>query len=114
MPGIQTKKDGICPKPNSKFVNETDNTLWCSESIQSKTEFPFHDNASEKVPIFWSGSSSYETFLQVKFYKTKFVVRSMTATAGNEGRMYTDVHSVPSAVYPHHDISDLEEVTIHI
>jgi hypothetical protein len=66
------------------------------------------------IPIFWSGSSSYETFLLVNFFSDRIVVNMMTATAGNEGKRYVDTHTVPNAVYPSHVNTDLEEMVIYL
>jgi len=101
------------------FINQTDNTMFC-QKIHFRPElwlsFPENNETNstiiEYVPIFWSGSSSFETFLKVDFYSDRFVVNAMTAEAGKEGMRYIDTHDVPNAVYPYHDKSDLEEVVI--
>ena len=92
----------------------SDNTALCREfSIEGK--YPFYSkNASETIPVFWSGSSSFETFLKVDFYDDRITVNFLTATKGNEGRRYVETHSIPNAVYPSHNASDFEEVTIYL
>lgn len=97
------------------YINTTDNTALCTGRILNGS-FPFTTNKNDdrRIPVFWSGSASYETFLLVNFHSDRIVVNMMTATAGNEGRRYVDAHSVPNAVYPSHDQSDLEEVVIFV
>jgi hypothetical protein len=40
------------------------------------------------------------------------VINSMTATRGNEGKRYIDVFTLPNAIYPFHETSDLDEFVI--
>jgi len=102
--------------PSAKFatyVNITDNTALCTGQPRTG-EFPFNGEHERKIPVFWSGSASYETFLLSSFHKDRIVVNMMTATEGNEGRRYVDTHPVPNAVYPSHSMSTLEEVIINL
>jgi len=112
---------------NDKYINTTDNTLLCKKEIFIKGYFPSRTMSnqakgdsthgkivSERIPIFWSGSSSFETFILANFYNDRFVLNFMTAEEGHEGARYIDVHEVPNAVYPFHETSDLDEVTIYI
>jgi len=109
--------DQTGPCPSGKFatyINETDNTALCT-GRPMKGRFPFSANDNgRKIPVFWSGSASYETFLLASFRKDRIVVNMMTATEGNEGRRYVDSHPVPNAVYPSHNASDLEEFVIDL
>jgi len=68
----------------------------------------------QKNPIFWSGSSSFETLILTDFYHDRFVVNFITAAEGKEGMRYVDMFDVPNAVYHLHNVSDLSEVTIWI
>jgi hypothetical protein len=96
------------------YINTTDNTALCTGRVLNGS-FPFTANENKTgIPIFWSGSASYETFLLVNFHSNRIVVNMMTATAGNEGRRYVDTHTVPNAVYPSHNKSDMEEVVIFV
>lgn len=123
----------LCPVSNSNatFINTTDNTLLCRlqtwyHPVEKESDHPIEKESDEEsntsnksssarnIPVFWSGSSSFETFILTDFYHDKFVVNFMTALKGNEGARYIDVQKVPNAVYPSHEESDLNEVTIHI
>lgn len=115
----------LCPKPAPYYINETDNTLLCHRVIYSQPNFPFDSDSNSKdndevIPIFWSGSASFETFLQAVFYEDRFVINSMTVkTLDEEGEevgaiRYVDIHTVPNAVYPYHDVADIEETVIYI
>jgi len=96
------------------YINATDNTVLCTENI-IEGSFPLYSNTNgTTIPVFWSGSSSFETFIKADFYTDRIVVNSMTATAGNEGKRYADTHVLPNAVYPSHSATDLEEVTIFV
>mmetsp|Transcript_23398 Transcript_23398/g.47354 ORF Transcript_23398/g.47354 Transcript_23398/m.47354 type:complete len:820 (-) Transcript_23398:48-2507(-) len=105
----------LCPKPTPYFINETDNSLLCRRVLYSEPNFPFDsgNDSAEVIPIFWSGSSSFETFLQVNFFSDHVVINAMT-TASKEGVVarYIDLHPVPNARYPFHESSDLQEVVI--
>ena len=107
----------LCPKPANKYTNATDNSLMCRRVLCSPPRFPagVEESDGDSIPIFWSGSSSFETFLRADFYEDRFVVNAMTVTdeAGGVGR-YIDTRSVPNAVYPYHKKADLEEVVIHL
>mmetsp|Transcript_14709 Transcript_14709/g.21616 ORF Transcript_14709/g.21616 Transcript_14709/m.21616 type:complete len:766 (+) Transcript_14709:66-2363(+) len=112
--------DDLCPDASPTYINETDNTLLCvrgrplsSEFSSSATNSSSKEN-EEQIPIFWSGSSSFETFLKVDFYPDRIVVNGMTAEAGKEGMRYIDTHDIPNAVYPYHNETDLDEVIISI
>ena len=89
------------------YINSTDNTLLCKRVTFAK-------NNIHGIPIFWSGASSFETFTLADFYHDHFVVNFITAAEGHEGANYVDVNELPNAVYPLHDMSDLDEVTIYI
>jgi len=120
--------DRICrTEKYDTYINTTDNTLLCKKDIFIERHFPFrtmsnkakgdstHDKIiSEKIPIFWSGSSSFETFILSNFYNDRFVLNFITSEEGHEGTRYIDAHKVPNAVYPFHETSDLDEVTIYI
>mmetsp|Transcript_11756 Transcript_11756/g.21974 ORF Transcript_11756/g.21974 Transcript_11756/m.21974 type:complete len:715 (+) Transcript_11756:137-2281(+) len=108
-------QSGPCPVGKyATYINTTDNTALCTGRILNGS-FPFTANENEtSIPVFWSGSASYETFLLVNFQSNRIVVNMMTATVGNEGQRYVDTHSVPNAVYPSHDTSDLEQVVIYV
>jgi hypothetical protein len=121
------KSNTECPSREYKtFVNETDNTMLCKK-YEFPSHYPFEENeesttttnsssissTKNKIPIFWSGSASFETFLYSAFYDDRIVVTAMTAQQGSEGKRYMDAHSIPNAIYPFHNTSDLE-VTIYI
>lgn len=97
------------------FVNETDNTVICREIVVSNT-FPHNGHygyyRTPFIPIVWSGSSSFETFIKADFNEDRIVINSMTATRGNEGKRYIDVFTLPNAIYPFHETSDLDEFVI--
>ena len=109
----------MCPAP--KQIAIVNNTLLCRRAVLADSEFPprqlHHDKGNieskrEHIPIFWSGSASFQTFLKVDFYEARFTVNAMTAAEGMEGKRYIDMHSVPSVVYPYHEQEDLDEVTV--
>lgn len=116
----------LCRRPLPVFVNDTDNTMLCSGVKAGEEYFPTRRGgedpegadggagSKEHIPVFWSGSASFETFLKVDFYPDRFVVNAMTSSEGYEGRRFLDAYEVPSAVYPYHEPSDVEEVTIRI
>jgi len=107
-------QSGPCPSAKfATYINTTDNTALCTGQPMTG-EFPFNGEHERKIPVFWSGSASYETFLLSSFHKDRIVVNMMTATEGNEGRRYVDTHPVPNAVYPSHNMSTLEEVIINL
>jgi hypothetical protein len=116
--------DADCPKPTPAYINETDNTLLCRKGVFHSSDFVITDpsqgkqaantSKEESIPIFWSGSASFETFLKADFYHNRIVVNAMTAMEGVEGERYVNVHSLPNAVYPYHNASDLDEITIFI
>jgi len=104
------------------FINRTDNSLLCKKRIIIKpdltvsSEYP-HSNR-EKIPIFWSGSSSFQTFLKADFLDDRIVVNAMTTvlSKGAAGRVqrYVDSENLPNAVYPFHEKSDLDEIVISL
>ena len=108
----------LCPKPTPFYINETDNTLLCRRIMYSQPTFPFDsdgESGGETIPIFWSGSSSFETFLRGDFYFDRIVINSMTVSRDDSQAVrYVDEHNVPNAVYPYHDATDIEEVIIYI
>jgi hypothetical protein len=107
-------QSGPCPSAEfATYINTTDNTALCTGRPMTG-KFPFKGEHERKIPVFWSGSASYETFLLSSFHKDRIVVNMMTATEGNEGHRYVDTHPVPNAVYPSHNISTLEEVIIYL
>jgi hypothetical protein len=111
------KDKPLCPKPAPFYINDTDNSLLCRRVLYSQPNFPFgsHNSLGETIPIFWSGSASFETFLRGDFYEDRFVINAMTVTfEGGEVARYVDLHEVPNAVYPYHDVSDIEEAVIYI
>ena len=111
------KDKPLCPKPAPFYINDTDNSLMCRRVLYSQPNFPFgsHNSLGETIPIFWSGSASFETFLRGDFYEDRFVINAMTVTfEGGEVARYVDLHEVPNAVYPYHDDSDIEEAVIYI
>jgi len=103
----------LCPKPSPPYINKTDQTLLCRRSVFNEPNFSVV-NSNKSIPIFWSGSASFETFLKTDFYEDRLVINAMTAKAGMEGQRYVDTHDLPNAVYPHHNRTDLEEVVIFI
>lgn len=111
----ERKDKPLCPKPAPFFINETDNSLLCHRVVYSQPNFPFESVTGETIPIFWSGSSSFETFLKADFYEDRFVINSMTiALEDDEAGRYVDLYSVPNAVYPYHSMNDIEETVIHL
>jgi len=92
------------------YINTTDNTLLCEKANFVTPHF----GTNEEIPIFWSGASSFETFILADFYHDHFVLNFITAAEGHEGARYVDVNRVPNAVYPLHEVSDLDEVIIFI
>jgi hypothetical protein len=107
---------GLCPVAKyGPYLNESDNTSLCQRrSIQPYYPRNPTNDQKQTIPIFWSGSASYLTFLVANFYNDRIVVNVMTAAEGQEGRRYVDVNLVPNAVYPFHEQSDIEERTIFI
>jgi hypothetical protein len=95
-------------------VNDTDNTAICGEFFVENAlpTSDYHIDDNRSIPIVWSGSSSFETFLKVDFHPEKIVINALSATKGNEGKRYVDVFSLPNAVYPFHNKSDLDEFII--
>jgi len=107
----EVKTDLQCPVSTIKtFVNHTDNTLLCRRIEISPSSYELGNNSS--IPIFWSGSSSFLTFLKVDFHVDKFIVHIHTAEAENEGKLYLDVHNVPNIIYPYHSTEDLASTTV--
>ena len=112
------KKNGLCPAiPYEPYINKTDNTLLCRrQSIPA--HYPFqeqeNENDSRSIPIFFSGSASFQTLLVADFYSDRIVINAMTANEGKEGSRYIDVNTVPNAVYPFHTSEDLDEKVIYI
>lgn len=107
---------GLCPVPEyGPYLNEIENSSLCKRQSVSP-QFPRNPkNVGDKtIPIFWSGSASFETFLVADFYNDRIVINVMTATEGNEGERYVDVNSIPNAIYPFHTKSDLEEKVIYV
>lgn len=107
----------LCPKSAPFYINETDNTLLCHKITYSKPNFPFDSEheSTETIPIFWSGSSSFETFLRGDFYDDRVVINAMAVTSDEGGvARYSKMHSVPNAVYPYHEKSDMEETVIYL
>ena len=108
----------LCPAPR-KFVIKN-NTLRCRRGVYGNSEFPSRDSTGEegemkeRIPIFYSGSASFQTFLKVDFLSDRFVVNVMTAEDGFEGERYIDTHSVPNVVYPYHSEEDMEEAVVMI
>jgi len=116
------QQKGKCPVGKyATFVNHTDNTILCKEK-SIRNSFPYimenldesPKNRTTTIPIIWSGSASFETFLRADFLADRIVINVMTATTGNEGRRYIDTHDVPNAVYPFHTASDMDEITVFV
>lgn len=107
----------LCPQPAPFYINETDNSMLCHRVIYSQPNYPFEreHNSTETIPIFWSGSSSFETFLRADFFEDKIVINAMTV-ASEEGEVarYVDLHTVPNTIYPYHEVSDMEETVIYL
>jgi len=107
----------LCPQPAPFYINETDNSMLCHRVIYSHPNYPFEreHNSTETIPIFWSGSSSFETFLRADFFEHKIVINAMTV-ASEEGEVarYVDLHTVPNTIYPYHEVSDMEETVIYL
>lgn len=106
----------LCPQPTPFYINETDNTLQCRRVRYSEPNFPFErkGNSTETIPIFWSGSSSFETFLRGDFFEDRFVINAMTMSSDDgEVARYVDLRSVPNAIYLH-TATDLEETVIYL
>jgi hypothetical protein len=113
----ERKDKPLCPKPSPIYINETDNSLLCRHVVYSDRDFPFDktddESKTETIPVFWSGSSSFETFLRADFYEDRFVVNAMAATDDGVS-IYTAVNVVPNARIPFHKPSDLEETVIYL
>jgi hypothetical protein len=113
----ERKDKPLCPKQSPIYINETDNSLLCRHVMYSDKDFPFdkadEDSKTETIPVFWSGSSSFETFLRADFYYDRFVVNAMAATDDGVS-IYTAVNVVPNARIPFHELSDLEETVIYL
>ena len=106
-------RDPDCPGSAPTFINKTDNTLLCRPSIFYPSSLEIHENNTNKsIPIFWSGSASFETFLKADFFQDRIVINAMTSMLGVEGERYVDVNSLPNTVYPYHNATDLEEFTV--
>ena len=94
------------------YLNETGNTSLCRR-ISVRPQFPRTDRSDNRsIPIFWSGSASYETFLVADFHHDRIVVNVMTAGEGSEGERYVDTHTLPNAIYPFHQKTDLDQQTV--
>lgn len=105
----------LCPKPAPFYINETDNTLLCRRVRYNHPNFPpgnHTDSSEESIPMFWSGSASFETFLRADFYEDRIVVNAMSLMADGTAVRYIDMNNVPNALYPIHDAVDLAEVVI--
>lgn len=115
MPPLESNRICLFSRCNV-FVNETDNTAICGEYIVENAlpTSDYHIDDNRSIPIVWSGSSSFETFLKVDFHPEKIVINALSATKGNEGKRYVDVFSLPNAVYPFHNKSDLDEFIIKL
>eukprot|EP00546_Thalassionema_frauenfeldii_P016375 CAMPEP_0178897436 /NCGR_PEP_ID=MMETSP0786-20121207/1746_1 /TAXON_ID=186022 /ORGANISM="Thalassionema frauenfeldii, Strain CCMP 1798" /LENGTH=367 /DNA_ID=CAMNT_0020567987 /DNA_START=454 /DNA_END=1557 /DNA_ORIENTATION=+ len=103
----------LCPKPSPPYINKTDQTLLCRRTVFNEPNF-FPVDSNESIPIFWSGSASFETFLKADFYEDQIVINAMTAEKGLEGERYVDTHDLPNAVYPFHSRTDMEEIVVPI
>jgi len=114
----ERKDKPLCPKPSPSWINETDNSLLCHRVVYSHPNFPFDSkkkNATdESIPIFWSGSSSFETFIRGDFYHDRFVINSMTVSSEGEPVRYVDQHTLPNAVYPYHTSDDMEKTIVRV
>lgn len=106
---------GLCPVSKyGPYLNETGNTSLCRR-ISIRPQFPrIERNDKRSIPIFWSGSASYETFLVADFHHDRIVVNAMTASEGSEGERYIDSHTLPNAIYPFHQSTELDEQTVFI
>jgi hypothetical protein len=108
----------LCPAPRKIAI--INNTLRCRRAVYGNSEYPSRHSSGEEekmdehIPIFYSGSASFQTFLKVAFLSDRFVVNAMTAVNGFEGQRYIDAHSVPNAIYPYHNEEDMEEVVVMI
>lgn len=105
----------LCPAPRKIAI--LNNTLRCRRSVYGNSEFPsrnsaYKEDTKERIPIFYSGSASFQTFLKVDFLSDRFVINVMTAVDGFEGERYIDTHSVPNVVYPYHNAEDMEVVVM--
>ncbi|KAL3778783.1 hypothetical protein HJC23_002689 [Cyclotella cryptica] len=117
LENIKRTDKPLCPKPAPFFINDTDNSLLCRKVRYNYPNFPpssDKNSSAESIPMFWSGSSSFETFLRADFFDDHLVVNAMSLTKDGSVSRYIDVHDVPNARYPYHEKSDLEEVQIHL
>ena len=109
----------LCPKPTPFYINETDNSLLCRKVRYNHPYFPPNsdddeNSTGESIPIFWSGSASFETFLRADFFDDRIVINAMALTEDGSVSRYIDANDVPNALYPFHETSDLTEVVIPI
>jgi hypothetical protein len=106
----------LCPKPSPFYINNTDNSLLCRRVRYNRPNFPFDRDptSEESIPIFWSGSASFETFLRADFFDDRLVINAMTLAEDGSALRYIDTNDVPNARYPFHESLDLAEVVIPI
>jgi hypothetical protein len=105
----------LCPKPAPFFINETDNSLLCRRVRYNHPNFPSNTDTSasdESIPMFWSGSASFENFLRADFFQDRIVINAMALLESGSISRYIDANKVPNALYPIHESSDLAEVVI--
>lgn len=117
LKNIEETDKPLCPRPAPYYINETDNSLLCRKLRYNDANFPFennNDSPEESIPIFWSGSASFETFLRADFFDDRIVINALALMEDGSVSRYIDANNVPNVRYPYHEISDLAEVVIQI
>ena len=99
--------EGDCPNPPLIFINSTDNTLLCKRTSLGAPVY------ADDIPIFWSGSSSFQTFLKATFSPSQIVVSSYTSVGGKATK-YLDAFEVPNSVYPYYTEEDIADFIINL
>ena len=107
------RQTGLCPvSPYGPFLNETENTALCRK-LSLEVHFPFcsssssgggngddddNNNGNNKtIPIFWSGSSSFETFLMAEEsqFNTRLVGRDSVSSNDRSRKLTQTLVSNP-------------------
>ncbi len=64
-----------------------------------------------QIPVFWSGSSTFQTFMVAAFNDTGIFIEAMSSKDG-VARPLTSVHSLPGVVYPYTTPEDVSGIFV--
>ena len=101
----------------SSFYFDPDGEYNCTKTNYSQYALVLQSIAGggdeRHIPVFWSGSSSFQTFLAVAFNDTGIHVEAMSSKGGKASPL-GDIHSLPGVVYPYTTTEDVSGIFVPV